>query len=186
MSRNTYALAALVAAAALAEQVPAAEFCVTCAGPEAVYRCTIAELPAAATTDPRAQLTCIKEMAMLGGHERCSISRATQGPCQGVAKSVALPPARVPADAPAGETAAPPAAAPAPVPQNAVQPLPATPGVTVVQKTVDPPADGQEPAKSSLEKAGENVTEVAKKAGDAVGGVAKKTWDCMASLFKDC
>jgi hypothetical protein len=195
MFRKAYALAALIAVAGLMHPARAAEFCVTCAGPDATYRCIIPELGAAAAEDPGARLACIKEMAAAGGHASCSVRRAAAGPCQGPIATLALPPPAVVNEAPAEEPRPVPAPV-APLPAGAhppAEPVPPPGGTTVIEKTSDPTREPVPPVKTNLDKAGDAVSKVAKsagrqieKAGEAVGGAAKKTWDCMSSMFKDC
>lgn len=87
----------LSGAAALAET---AEFCVTCQGPDATYRCTF-ESESAMPGRPGLQLHCISTLAREGGHQSCAIGRASKAPCAGTLKVLALPgatPRIVPSD----------------------------------------------------------------------------------------
>lgn len=87
----------LSGAAALAET---AEFCVTCQGPDATYRCTF-ESESAMPGRPGLQLHCISTLAREGGHQSCAIGRASKAPCAGTLKVLALPgpaPGIVPSD----------------------------------------------------------------------------------------
>lgn len=180
----------------------AAEYCVTCAGPAAMYACVVQGAPADAPPDPREQLTCIAELARAGGHESCAVPRSAPKPCPGVLKIVA---------APQGEPPPGPPLAPEQDAAGAEEETGAE-GETSVERGVGAAAQAphQKPAKepetveelaketvkSSKEgvvKAGEAVTGAAKKAGEkveqagsAVGRAAKKTWDCLVSLFSDC
>lgn len=131
---RTLAPAALASAAALAVgSMPAlaAEYCVQCIGPAAVYRCAT-EGQASAGADPRLQLICASEMSRIGGHESCSVLRKPSSSCDGPLKTVAAPsglsaaarsgdgekpegPDRVPANTESGpKRVAPQAALPAP------------------------------------------------------------------------
>lgn len=180
--RSSTVLAAAGALLLLASNhvLEAEEYCVTCAGPEATYRCEVEGTPAGQGSDPRSQLQCITALAQSGGHESCAVSRAGTEPCDGVLKVIApstldVPPeaadqANVEMPAPA-EPAPPDAAAGAAEPPRTVEEL--------AKSTV-------QSSKAGLEKAGEAVVGGAKGAGSAVGTAAKKTWDCLASLFSDC
>ena len=68
----------------------ATEFCVTCTGPEASYRCTFAGEPGNGLS-AGLQLHCISTLAREGHHQSCAVSRATQTPCGGALKVLALP-----------------------------------------------------------------------------------------------
>ncbi len=178
----------------------AAEYCVTCAAPAAMYACTIEGAPAEGPSDPRAQLACIQELARQGGHETCSVPRSAPTPCPGVmrvvtAPSLNSPVAVVPPGDPqansqpplAGQDAAPPEA-------GAAETVVAKPAKDKEPRTVEElAAQTVEASKRSLEKAGDAVTGTADKAGEgvekagsAVGTAAKKTWHCLASFFSEC
>jgi len=190
---------------AVAQRLPAnaAEYCVTCAAPAAMYACTIDGVPPEAPNDPRGQLLCIQELARLGNHETCSVPRSAPQPCPGMVRVVAAPadgtpPAAAATDpaaagtepalraegAPTVVTAPPPGDAP---PLEKVKPAkePRTVEELAIQ-TVDASKQGLKKASDAVtgtaEKAGENVG----KAGSAVGDAAKKTWHCLSSLFSDC
>jgi hypothetical protein len=189
---------ATLALSALAVQTAqAAELCVICTEPAAIYRCDlgadVSQAGAAAL-----QLACIKDMAARGGHKLCSVERgAAPASCAGPV--IALTPngaASVPfnsATAPV-TAAAPPAGAPAPVPiaVPAAPPVPASPP--------GPPQTMEELAKITAEqskkdwdKTTSKVAETTqsaghelKKAGEAVGSVFEKSWTCVVSLFSRC
>lgn len=116
-------LTLLMATAAGAQQ---SEFCVTCQGPDATYRCAF-EGADASPARPGLQLHCISTLAREGRHASCSIGRATKAPCAGELKVLALPGAVPPGASPgaaieaAGE-AAPAAATDKPVQSTAVEP----------------------------------------------------------------
>lgn len=189
------ALGSVSLLAGLANDAGALEYCVTCEGPPALYRCVIEGTPDGPGKDPTASLFCISEMATKGRHERCGVSRGAPFPCPGLTATVAhrstapaLPaPAAAPEhDAPpaGGEAAAPP---PAETRPEAEKPAP-------VPRTVEELA-GQtvKSSKESLEKAGEAIGGTAKKAGEqignagnAIGDAAKSTWNCLTSLFSSC
>jgi len=161
-------------------QAEAQEYCVSCSGPDALYRCIIEG------AQPRGgqslQMLCVTAMARDGRHATCSVKRGTVFECDGAVKRVpwaainlpaqtAAPPPqpRAPEAAPNVEpgTGAPPAAAPA----SAVSPGPEPPPQTVLEL-----------AKRTNEKTAEQM----KKAGDTVKDATKKTWDCVASFFTRC
>lgn len=197
-------LALCIASSALAGS---GEYCVTCNGPGATYRCA-AQLPLTArpTTatgeadelDPRLQWACISELAQSGGHASCVVERLPSGRCDGPLKTVVLP------SVPDADPMPPPASGP---PQVAHDPGP-EPGAVGGS---GPPATMEELARKSVEdsqkglakasetvagipgQAGAAVTETAKTtgraigaAGEAVGSTVKKSIDCVARLFKDC
>lgn len=111
---------------AQAQSAPAStpEFCVSCTGPEAAYRCTFAQANGRAAA-PGMQLLCISTLAREGGHASCSIARAVTSPCPGTLKVLPWSQAdRAPAPASPAAAAAPDPAAPAgsPVPAPLVPP----------------------------------------------------------------
>lgn len=184
--RRSMAIGAAILSLCIASSAVAAEYCVTCAGPAAMYACVVGGTPPDAPADPREQLVCIAEIAKSGGHDSCSVPRSAPKPCPGVLRIVAAPPPG--ATPPAPDTAAAPEAAGVP----AGEPGPsagAEEGEPEPAKPAAPPRTVEEMAKRSvetskegLEKAGEQVG----KAGSAVGEAAKKTWNCLTSLFSDC
>jgi hypothetical protein len=194
MPRLLSVLAACLSLMSLSGLARAAEYCVSCAGPDAAYRCKIEGTPDGPGDDPRAQLLCIRQLAESGAHESCSVARSASYPCPGELKVIAGPVGEVvpPASAePAGEWAPVPSP-PAPPPADGnvqAQPAPGTPPKTVEElagQTVNSSKDG-------LKKAGETISGTAEKAGEqigsagsAVGNAAKKTWNCLTSLFSDC
>lgn len=112
-------LALLSGAVALAGQ---AEFCVTCQGPDATYRCAF-DGDSAMPGRPGLQLHCISTLAREGGHQSCSIGRANKAPCAGALKVLALPgssPGAVQSDPVQADGPAPPA--PAAAQTTAVEP----------------------------------------------------------------
>lgn len=114
------------------------EFCVTCQGPDATYRCSFAN-DVTVPARPGLQLYCISTLAREGRHQSCSIGRATKAACPGSLKILALPgdtPSAAPAD-PA--LAATPAEA---MPANA----PHTTGVAPPQTDVEMQGVRQSPA----------------------------------------
>ncbi len=71
----------------LTSPVLAAEYCVSCTGPDASYRCEVGGNGA----DARAWLMCITELAKEGGHDSCSVDRKAASPCPGIHKVLAAP-----------------------------------------------------------------------------------------------
>jgi hypothetical protein len=193
--RVSFAATALLGSA-LAHSVLAAEYCVTCAGPAAMYACKIEGVAADAPSDPRAQLLCIQELARQGAHETCSVPRSAPKPCPGVMRVVAAP-------AGLSTTATNEAGAAQPQPESGA---PAVEATALEEPAVKDEKPAKEPrtveelasqtvdaSKNGLKKAGEAVSGTAEKAGDsvgqagsAVGSAAKKTWDCLKSLFSAC
>jgi hypothetical protein len=170
-------------------QAAALEYCVTCEGPPALYRCVIDGTADGPGNDPTASLFCISSMANKGHHETCAVSRGAPFPCPGLTAVVKQPAGQ-------HQTTAPPPAAPAPAealpppPEKQAEPTQPAP----VPRTVEELA-GQtvKSSKESLEKAGEAIGGTAKKAGEqignagsAIGNAASQTWTCITSLFSSC
>lgn len=174
----------------------AAEYCVTCEGPPALYRCVIDGQPEGPGEDPRASLYCISEMARQGKHERCAVSRGAPFPCPGLTALV-KPQLQGPAH--------PEHAAPYPDPQSPHDALPRPEGEAEAADAAPEPASkvprtveelaGQtmRSSKEGLEKAGQAIGGSAKKAGEgigkagtAIGQAASNTWTCITSLFSSC
>lgn len=191
---------ALGAGLALAFSQPAAalEYCVTCEGPPAMYRCVIAGTPDGPGKNDSSSLFCISEMAARGGHEKCAVSRGAPFPCPGLAATVNQP-ANAPA-APSAATApgnqqphanAP--ASPAPVGPEAA-PEAAQPAPAKVPRTVEELAkETVKSSKAGIDKAGEAIGGTAMKAGEhignagnAIGSAATNTWACISSFFTKC
>jgi hypothetical protein len=188
---STFLAALLLAASASAAS--AQDYCVTCTGPDAKYRCIIGGDASISARSSRGQMLCITQLAQRGGHASCSVSRSATEPCEGQVKTVMFPagepntpqvetlPPAAPAAAPG---AAPPPVAPSPLtegappPPEAPQPAPATVG-EFAQKTAKDTGEG-------LKKAGDAVTTTVDKTGKAIGHAASKTWKCLTSFFGDC
>lgn len=91
MTRTRLLLLTALAAALAARAAPAAaEFCVTCTGPDAAYRCAF-EGETAATPQAGLQLLCISTLARDGGHQSCTIDRKRTPPCSGETKLMPMP-----------------------------------------------------------------------------------------------
>lgn len=169
----------------LSRDASAAEYCVSCTGPAAEYRCEIEGTPEGTGKDPRSQLLCITTLANTGGHESCSVNRNPTGPCPGELKVVAAPAGDQPPLPPGLDPNA-----------NATTEVPKTPPdakagppQTVEQmagETVQSSKEGLQNAGKAISGTAEKTGETIGNAGSAVGNAAKKTWECLKSLFSDC
>ncbi len=187
------------------------EFCVSCTGPAAIYRCTFSgDGSQSPGQSPGLQLTCISELAKQGGHESCTIERTRQVPCGASAKVFAAPEAfAAPADAkksppaaaaevpvkkaepvtvPPADHAADPSAAPEEQPETATEPKDKPPRTVkeMVDKSAADTKENAGKAGAAVEGAAKSAGGAVQKAGAAIGNAAKKTWTCLTSLFGDC
>jgi len=187
----------------LAVSTPAAalEYCVTCEGPPAMYRCVIAGTPEGPGNAPSSSLFCISEMAARGHHERCAVSRGAPFPCPGLTAEVdepaggkmAEPPPEHAPDTPPQHDASHGPHEPHAAPKETATPA-APPGPAPVPRTVEELAtETVKSSKEGIKKAGEAIGGTAKKAGEqignagsAIGSAASKTWSCLSSFFTDC
>jgi hypothetical protein len=190
---------ALGAGLALAFAQPAAalEYCVTCEGPPAMYRCVIAGTPDGPGKSDSSSLMCISEMAARGGHEKCAVSRGAPYPCPGLTASIKQP-AGMPAEQPAARAPGnepPRVEAPvSPEPVGPDAPAAAAPAPAKVPRTVEELAkETVKSSKAGIDKAGEAIGGTAKKAGEqignagsAIGSAAANTWTCISSFFSNC
>lgn len=137
----------------------ASELCVSCAGPEAVYRCEPEGFGADAS---RAAWVCVTELAKLEGHKSCAVDRRAAGPCDGpikiVRRELAPGAATAPIDA---------AAPPLDIPE-------------------DTPPEAPSTVADALKNAGRSANEQVQNAGAAVGAATQKAWNCLASLGAKC
>ncbi|KAB2848126.1 MAG: hypothetical protein F9K44_11670, partial [Hyphomicrobiaceae bacterium] len=76
----------LMAGGAMGQTPPRAEACVSCSGPEAVYRCVVEAPDGNSIPADRAQLFCIERLAKDGGHQSCAVRRREKLECAGIAK----------------------------------------------------------------------------------------------------
>jgi len=190
---------ALACAGTLPSGALAAEYCVTCQGPPALYRCVVDGTEDGPGKDAGQSLSCISQMAAKGRHETCAVSRGAPFPCPGLTALIGKP-NQLPA------LAAPPASAPPPPEHVATE----TPPAAAPADGAAAGPDGGEPArvprtveelagqtfKSSqqgVEAAGGLIGGTAKKAGEqignagsAIGNAASATWTCITSLFSTC
>ena len=148
--------------------------CVVCAGPDAIYRCTVEKSDKLArfggAGDKALQHVCAKEMARQGKHEKCSVRRDTVGAaCDGQPRMITI----------ANLLEAAPEPAPAPV-----TPVPASapPAAKPAEAKPQPPRTLQELA----ERTGETSKQQIKDGGDTFGDSAKRTWKCITTLFQKC
>lgn len=195
MDRRLPPLSAVLLAWALPLGAMAQEYCVTCTGPDAAYRCLIGgEAPPAARSS-RGQFLCITELAKAGGHASCSAARGQASPCPGETRTVMFSLADPGLGGAPVETVAPQPAAPA-APGISYAPG-APPGHDLAPVAVPPAAPAPAPAppqdtgttppkqnvvEDLASKTGKAVTDT----GEAVGNAVKKSWDCVASLFGKC
>lgn len=187
-----------------AGSLSAAEYCVTCEGPPALYRCVIDGTPEGPGKDSRASIHCISQMAKQGNHERCGVSRGAPFPCPGLT-------ALVQPQEKSQDTATPSSGDASPYPEPHSPPVtvrdletepeaPAAPAEAKAPPASAPPRTVEELAgqtvrssKEGLEKAGKAIGGTAKKAGEvvgqtgsAIGEAASTTWNCITSLFTSC
>lgn len=150
----------LLSGAGAGAQAQQTEFCVTCQGPDATYRCTFDDA-GASPAQQGLQLHCISTLAREGGHQSCAIGRATKAPCAGTLKVLALPgasPGTVPT-APVQATADPGAPAPA-------EPAPGPPAQTTA---IEPP-------QADVEMQGVRQAPPAPMAEGQAPDTVKRTW----------
>lgn len=185
-------------ALALSAGAVAQEYCVTCTGPDATYRCLIGGEASAAARTSRGQFLCITELAKAGGHASCSAARGQATPCSGETRTVMFS---------LGDPAASPLEATAPLPpgQQPANPPPAVaaplaPGQELPPVALPPPGQPPvphqapaetgtapaEPKPNMVEDLANKTGKAVSDTGKAVGGAVKKSWDCVASLFGDC
>ena len=170
----------------LAFKASAQEYCVTCTGPPAVYRCTIAAEAGTAVPPSRGRLLCITELAQSGNHASCSVGRTAAEPCSGEPRTVMFTSAAEEALPPIGEQHPGPAELESPAAAEG-EPPPTDPPDEAPPQTVEELAkETVEASGKGLKKAGEAVSDGAKSTGEAVGNAVSKTWKCMTSLFSDC
>jgi hypothetical protein len=184
-------IAALLLLWALCSSAAAQEYCVTCAGPPATYRCVVAGDGSAAAHAARGQFLCITEIAKSGGHASCSAARGQASPCPGETRTVMFSlgePGTSPLEASPTPSAKPlfvPVPSANELPPVALPPQqaqPAAPPPPVETGTAAPVPPKPSMVEDLANKTGKAVNDT----GKAVGGAVKKSWDCVASLFGDC
>jgi len=90
MSRLFALATALIVAPGLAG---AADVCVSCDNPSAVYRCNVdqsAKLEKYGVEGQVVTPVCVQVLVKLGGHESCQAVGNAGDPCEGVAKTIGL------------------------------------------------------------------------------------------------
>lgn len=185
-----------VAAVVLSASAVAQEYCVTCTGPEASYRCLIGGEVPPAVRSSSGQFLCITELAKAGGHASCSAARGQASPCAGETRTVMysladpagpLAPGTAP---PAAGLSPPPAAGLPPISERELAPVPLPPVDQQTQApSVAPAETGTAPAApkpNMVEDLANKTGKAVSDTGKAVGGAVKKSWDCVASLFGNC
>jgi hypothetical protein len=165
----------------LSGTVLAQEYCVSCSGPDGLYRCVIDDARPGSTQS--LQMLCVTAMAREGGHASCRITRGTVFQCDAPVKRVSRPGPAASADAkaPPGRGAYPPA-----VPDRPPSDKPATTADEPPKTVVDLAKRANEQTIEQMRKTNENVKDTAKSMGDAIGSATKKTWDCVSSFFTRC
>jgi hypothetical protein len=158
----------------VAGQAEAQEYCVSCTGPNAVYRCVI-EGAQPGGSQPL-QVLCITTMAKQGGHATCGIKRGTVFDCDGPVKRIPWATLNAPPQpaAPGQQSAAPPAAEPKPDSEEPPQTL------------LEMAKRANEKTAAQMKQVNENMKEQAKATNEAFAKATKKTWDCLSSLFTRC
>jgi hypothetical protein len=149
---------------ALALSAQAAEVCVVCSEPGAVYRCIAdPKLPAFRGSDKVLQYICVTELAKTGSHASCRVANEMTAGCLGIERIVGSQGVEPPSQPAAG------------APVDAAAPI-------AEQPKEKPPQTLVELAKRTKEQ----VDEDTRKTGQAVGGAFKKSWDCLTTLFSKC
>lgn len=163
VSRSTFAAA--IALFAAMQSAGAQEYCVSCSGPNGLYRCIIED--ARPGVAPSLQAFCLSRMAKDGGHAQCEVKRGvTVFECDGVVKRVSM----------AAETKQPQAAAPlaAPPPTAPGPPAPSLSAATAPE----PPKTVAEMAKRAKADSDRQI--------EKAGRILKKSLGCIVSLFTKC
>jgi hypothetical protein len=196
MRRFSIAFGSVLMFACSVGKAQGAEYCVSCYGPEAYYRCAIESEVDVRGGDPRNQLLCITQLAQNGGHESCSVMRQQVDPCDSAVVVLVAPPAGGPPVLPDDPLNQRPEYQTNPPMDQAEGGTPET-VQELAGQTYQSSKKGLKKAGKAItgtaEKTGEAVSGAAKKtgeavgnAGSAVGNAAKKTWNCLKSLFSDC
>ena len=159
----------------------AQEYCIGCAGPDAVYRCVIEH---AVPAGPPLKSLCLNALTRQQGHASCNVRKGTVFDCDGPIRRVdgrtgTL--ASTTPEAPAGGKNAARTAEPG-------SRQPANPSLAKPQP--DPVAKPANAAPRTVEEAARNMTkssgEALGNAGNAIADTTRKAWGCVTSLFKSC
>ena len=164
----------------------AEEFCVSCSGPEANYRCLIGGEATIAARSSRGQFLCITELAKAGGHASCSATRGQATPCPGETRTVMFSLAD-PGDVAGGlEARDLPPIGPSRVPEATLPPPamdhPPEGAPPLAAENAAPAEEKKNVVETIASKTGKAVSDT----GKAVGKAVKKSWDCVASFFGSC
>ena len=194
MPKRVYIVGAVwLGLAATAPGTFALEYCVTCEGPPAMYRCVVDGTADGPGNDPSASLHCISQMATHGKHQQCAVSRGAPFPCPGLTAMVE-PPKGMPPPATSADAPHPANLAPHDVTAEPEHAEPRKQEPSKIPRTVEELA-GQtvKSSQEGLKQAGEAIGGTAKKAGEqigtagsAIGNAATTTWNCITSLFSSC
>ena len=152
----------------------AQEFCVSCEGPAALYRCVLEGI-GPEQADPL-KVVCVTTLARTYNHATCSVRGGTVLDCNGAIKRINAQ-GKVPAG-PDGRR-------PDPV-VVAEPPKPVTPDNEPPQTVEELAKRMNKSTSEGVKKTGGAVGDAFKKTGDAIGGAVQKTWTCMTTLFKTC
>ncbi len=153
----------------------AQEYCVSCLGPDAVYRCVIdGARPGGAQS---LQMLCLSTMAKEGGHATCSVKRGTVFECTGPVKRISWAALNELPSHPSWDSSV--QQIPQPEAEPADKKAPPKTMVELAKQT-------NEKTAAQLKKAGEDVTESVKTFGQTIANSTTKTWQCLTSLFSRC
>lgn len=155
----------------------AAEICVSCSGPTAIYRCTSdpsSGLDGHRYGDRVLRFACISELSKLGNHEKCRARKGASEPCIGTEHVVTLGGS---IDALASK-----ATAAEPRDAESTSADAAAGAESATKDNAGPPKTMEELARRTAAASKEQLD----KTGDTVGGAMKKSWNCLTSLFKEC
>ena len=151
----------------------AADLCVTCEEPAAVYRCRADGAEPNSPPVQGLQIKCVTEISRDKHHGRCRIDKSKQGDaCNGMFVTVSPPPPALPGSQP----------------QDVAKPVP--PPVPPEKK---PPETVEALAKEAAQQSRDAVKETSDVAGrtldkatTAIGGAVQKSWRCVSSFFARC
>ncbi|MGE3063998.1 MAG: hypothetical protein AB7K67_00275 [Hyphomicrobiaceae bacterium] len=159
-------------ATVLARPASAQEYCISCSGPETIYRCII-DGARPGGRQPL-QMLCVTTMAKQGGHASCSVKSGTVFDCNGSVR-------HIPFEAAQGDQVPPVQTAPTGAPAK-----PTTGPAGEPRTIVDMAKRANKATEEQIQEAGDDVKTSVKSTGDAIKGAAKKTWSCVTSLFFKC
>lgn len=144
----------------------AQEYCISCAGPDTLYRCVIDGARPGVSTP--FQMLCQQALTKAGSHASCALKRDIGViDCNGPVRHVALP----------ADGAEPVVAA------AKADPAPVSGAPKGDPKTV---AEVLARAKESNDKAWEKANAQTKANNEKIGDFFAKSWTCVSSLFSNC